>query len=254
MHNAYSVIKRNLFFYQTFQLQDVVACKEVVNHLADNKQVCMFKLLKRKWSILREMLYIMSIPYKATVSLQKQSLTLSDVFGIWLEMQLHLNACSKRTNYKSNLAKHLTSTLSERKEVIFKNPFMASALFLDPRFRSQIVRDEQKVDQAKETLKSIWRRLLALSVTEMHNTEERDHVIRPIMYPLVQTTSVLNSTQKGSFRSISPEKVRINRSQQKLTLNICWNRSSQLQCKQKNIFCNIGKREKENTKNCICSR
>lgn len=36
------------------------------------------------------------------------------------------------------------------------------------------MRDEQKVDQAKETLKSIWRRLLALSVTEMHNTEERD--------------------------------------------------------------------------------
>lgn len=136
----------------------------------------MFKLLKRKWLVLKELAFILSIPYKATVSFQRQSLTLSDVFGIWIDMQLHLTACSKRMNYQTNLAKHLLCTLSERKEVIFKNPFMSGALFLDPRFRNQIVRDDRKMEQAKETLKNVWRRFVALSVSDTNTTQASDEI------------------------------------------------------------------------------
>lgn len=120
----------------------------------------MFKLLRDKWLILKEISHVLSIPYKATIDLQRQSLTLSDVYGIWLSMQLHLNACSEKSNYQTGLVQLLVSSLNIRKECIFRNPFMSAALFLDPRFRMKIIRDEDKVIEAKETLKKVWRRLL----------------------------------------------------------------------------------------------
>lgn len=138
-------------------------CQKAVEYFADIEKSKLFQLLKRKWNILKEMTYILKIPYDATISLQKQTLTLSDVFGIWLIMQLHLEACVAKNHYQTNLAKHLLSTLNERKETIFKNPFMSSALFLDPRYRGQIVRNEDKIRQAKATLTNIWRRLIYIN-------------------------------------------------------------------------------------------
>lgn len=122
----------------------------------------MFRLLKKKWKVLREIAYILSIPYKATLDLQKQTLTLSDVFGIWMKIQFHLKVCVEKPNYETELSTHMLATVTERKDCIFKNPAMASALFLDPRFRREILRDSHKVDEAKKTLQNIWRRLIKL--------------------------------------------------------------------------------------------
>lgn len=125
-----------------------------------------FKLMQQKWDILKEIAYILGIPYKATISLQKKSLTLSDVFGIWLNMTLHLSACVKKCpNFKTNLASHLLNAMTERKEDLFNNPMMSCALFLDPRFRNQIVRDENKMQEAKTTLLNIWQRLTSLDAS-----------------------------------------------------------------------------------------
>lgn len=140
-------------------------CKQIVDYFAEIKKITAFELLKRKWSVLKETTHILSIPYNATISLQKQSLTLSDVFGIWLQMELHMKACETHKKYRTKLAKLLLTTFNERKETVFGNALMTSAIFLDPRFRSQIVHDENKMSLAKETLKNIWRRL---------NTTEND--------------------------------------------------------------------------------
>lgn len=137
----------------------------------------MFKFLQLKWAILREIAYLLSIPYNATIALQKKSLTLSDVFGIWLKMTLHLTACMKKENYQTDLASHLLNAVTERKEEIFNNPMMTSALFLDPRFRNQIVHDENKMQQAKTTLLNIWRRLITLDVDANKPAEVENVVI-----------------------------------------------------------------------------
>lgn len=123
----------------------------------------MFRLLLEKWTVLKEMLYVLRIPYKATISLQRRSLTLSDTFGIWLNMELHLNACIKNKNYKTELAKCLLKAVGNRKQVIFNNPLMTAAIFLDPRYRNQTINDQEKVQQAKETLLKIYRRMFVLS-------------------------------------------------------------------------------------------
>lgn len=78
-------------------------------------------------------------------------------------MKLHLLAIvTAKKNNKTGLAKYLLEALEERKDIIFSNPFMSAALFLDPRYRTQLINDEAKVEDAKETLKKIWRRLIAL--------------------------------------------------------------------------------------------
>lgn len=107
--------------------------------------------------MLREITYILQIPLRATIALQKHDLTLSDVYGIWMKLQLHLQACMKRGSYKTSLAKHLLNAITDRKNIIFKNPFMGCALFLDPRFRSQL--DEQKVQESKQMMCNIWQRI-----------------------------------------------------------------------------------------------
>lgn len=142
----------------------------MVGFCADVEKLKAFQLLKKKWIILEEMCYVLSIPYKATIRLQKRSLTLSDVFGIWTTTQLHLKNCIElKKKFKTDLAKHLLNDINERKETVFNNPLMTAALFLDPRFRRVIVQDEEKMDEAKKTLKNIWRRLLTLGASANEN-------------------------------------------------------------------------------------
>lgn len=105
------------------------------------------------------MVYILGIPHRATISLQRRDLTLSDVYGIWLEMQLHIKSCVQNVNFKTTLAQQLQDALIRRKENIFANPFMASALYLDPRYRSEVMKDSDKIEQAKNTLINLWHRI-----------------------------------------------------------------------------------------------
>lgn len=132
-------------------------CKAVIDHYANNRnKQC--KLLNRKWQILREIVYILQIPLRATIAMQQHDLTLSDAFGIWTKMQIHLVACARKTSYKTSLAKHLVDAVIQKKEVIYSNPFMTSAIFLDPRYRNQITSNETKVEESKRMLIDLWNR------------------------------------------------------------------------------------------------
>lgn len=120
-------------------------------------QIC--DLLLRKWLLLREIVYILRIPLRATIELQREDLTLSDVYGIWTKMRLHLEKCVNKTCYQTSLASYLLDALIIRQDSIFSNPFMIAAIFLDPRFRNQITSDEIKVVEAKNLLCDLWRRI-----------------------------------------------------------------------------------------------
>lgn len=109
--------------------------------------------------MLRETVYILGIPYRATVALQSKQLTLSDLFGIWLKMELHLQKCTESTTFKTNLPKELHKAVINRRGNLFNNPFMICAIFLDPRYRNQIINDENKVLEAKKTLRNLWYRI-----------------------------------------------------------------------------------------------
>lgn len=154
----------------SFQIHDVIALKEIVDYFADVKRINEFQLLKQNWVILTEIHDILIVPFKATIELQKRNLILSDVFGIWLKMKLHLQAIlSAKKNYKTDLATHLLQALDKRKTTIFSNPFMSCSMFLDPRYRNQITNDEIKVNEAKALLENIYRRLKAMKPPDSNN-------------------------------------------------------------------------------------
>lgn len=88
--------------------------------------------------------------------MERRDLTLSDAFGIWLKMELSLSHHSKKPSMQTDLSEWMLSSLCFRKENVFNNPFLFSALFLDPRFRKQIIQNEEKVKEAKNTLINLW--------------------------------------------------------------------------------------------------
>lgn len=131
----------------------------------------MFKLLKQKWSALKEMDKVLSIPYQATINLQKREPKLSDVYGIWLKVKIGLTKLiSTRKDYKTDLSNHILTALGNRNDTIFSNPFMSSAVFLDPRYRDQIRCNENKMQEAKSSFKNIWRRLQVIENLDVHET------------------------------------------------------------------------------------
>lgn len=122
----------------------------------------MYLCLNTKWNLIKEFVHILRVPYEATIRLQSVSLTLSDVYGIWLQMKLHLN-CLIRKKTAMSLQKHLLDALQDREMKIFDNSAMIIAIFLDPRFRSEIIRHAiTSEEDAIEKIKLLWNRLRVL--------------------------------------------------------------------------------------------
>lgn len=130
------------FFYFEFhiwQICDVIHNKNVVQHFADEQdQLC--RLLFRKWSTLLELQSLLQIPYQATIEVQRKNLCLSDTFGIWLNMQVLLSL--KMKTCKTSFAKCLRDSVVARKKTIFDNPAMCAAVYLDPRYRKELLRNK----------------------------------------------------------------------------------------------------------------
>lgn len=147
-----------------FQLFDVLESKLVVEYFA-GQGVKLFQMILSKWKTLKELVYVLKIPYNATVALQNPNITLSDVFGIWTKMRLHLEACAEKNIYKTKMSNYLVSSLNARKDTISNNSQMDCCLFLDPRFRGYILNDSRATERAKTNLVNIWRRLNFLGQT-----------------------------------------------------------------------------------------
>lgn len=141
------------------QLIDIISCKETISYFATEKNVTICRLLIAKWTALKEIVHIFRIPYKATVALQKYDITMSDVYGIWLKMEIHLKHCMTKKKFKTKLAICLNDTVNERKKTIFENTLMECAIFLDPRFRKEITNDLQKVARVKQNLIQMWNKV-----------------------------------------------------------------------------------------------
>lgn len=138
-----------------------LSCKNAIVYLGE-KNYKAAQLLRRKWNDLKELISILQIPYKATIALQRQDLTLSDAFGIWLKMNAHLESPPIKRLCKTNFAGCLINALHQRKQSIFNNSAMLSAIYLDPRFRYEICSNQDLREQAQQKLANLWYRLVSL--------------------------------------------------------------------------------------------
>lgn len=119
-------------------------------------------MMLQRWKTLKELILVLKIPYDATIALQNANITLSDVYGIWTKMKLHLEACTQKESYKSKLSQNLVQCLEWKHDIIFKNPKMECCLFLDPRFRRVILSDREAVERTRANLLDLHRHLMSL--------------------------------------------------------------------------------------------
>lgn len=145
-------------------------CKSVLLHLSEKRNFKEAQLLLLKWSELKEIVTVLQIPYKATIALQKTDLTLSDAFGIWLKIKIHLQSPVIKRLCRTNLANCLMNAINRRQQTIFNNSAMLSAIFLDPRYRFEILRDHHLTEKAISTLSNLWRRINCLASEETNET------------------------------------------------------------------------------------
>lgn len=139
-------------------MSDVEKIKHVVEYFA-KKNVKLFSMTLQKWKTLQEMIRVLRIPYNATIALQNPYITLSDVFGIWTKMTIHLEACAAKDLFKTELSQKLISASNARKESILNTPEMECCLFLDPRFRRVVLNNSGSVERAKAHLINLWSRI-----------------------------------------------------------------------------------------------
>lgn len=174
--NIYCILNIHLL-----QMYDVHECKKAIEFLAGmydrNKKLKMFKLLLKKWNILRELIVILQVPYKATVALQNHRITLSEAYGIWLKIDIHMSMLCNKKSYKTHLAKYILEYYRDRKNVIFDNPAMVCALYMDPRFRGQITHNQEKNELAKRLLLNLWRRILAVEAQSSLESPENQTIV-----------------------------------------------------------------------------
>lgn len=141
----------------------------VVDYFA-KKKVKLFEMVLKKWKTLKELVRVLRIPYDATIALQNPSITLSDLFGIWTKMTLRLGACAAKDAFKTGLSQELITALNARKESIFNTVEMECCLFLDPRFRGVILKNNDSANRARAQLISLWCQINSL---RKENTSHR---------------------------------------------------------------------------------
>lgn len=140
----------NTYFY--LQLLDISNAKPMIKYFAEQK-VKEYEFMLEKWHVLKEIKHILQIPYQATIDLQSRELTLSDLYGIWTKMELHLKAyCTQKTKFGTGLPNLLYNAITNRKEKLFKNPFMSSALYLDPRYHREVRKMPMLFEETKKML------------------------------------------------------------------------------------------------------
>lgn len=85
---------------------------------------------------------------------------MSDVFGIWLEMQIQIERILRKKMI-TNLATHLLEAIKNRRQIVFNNDITICAVFLDPRFRTEITRHKSFSDEetAINKLAVLWEQL-----------------------------------------------------------------------------------------------
>lgn len=86
-------------------------------------------------------------------------------------MRLHLEACTNRNNFKTKLANRILEALEVRSDTVFNTQQMECCLFLDPRYRDCILRNNEAVERAKAAAIKVWARVNGLGGMDcMHET------------------------------------------------------------------------------------
>lgn len=155
------------------QLDGLLRCLEAVQYFAPTDIHCAAVL--RDWHIIEEIVGILSVPFEITTLLETSTLTLSDVFGVLLKMEYKMQKFISNERRHTKLADNLLEKVSDRKIKLIVTPAMLCAVYLDPRYCSDLSSCETKI--AKLTLEKFHEKWMKRSESiqmETSDTNEND--------------------------------------------------------------------------------
>lgn len=109
------------------------------------------------WTKVCDVNRTLQIPLVATKLLQRSDLTMSDLYGCWLNMERKLKQMVENEDPPTNLALIFHQKVFERKQVLLENPMLITAAYLDARFNFTLT--EIQIQRAKSTLISLYRKI-----------------------------------------------------------------------------------------------
>lgn len=133
-------------------------------NFAGDKQ---YTLTEIEWLLVETLRKVLEIPYIATKKMQAEFFTLSDFYGVWLEVSARLSPMSHP------LARKMLVEMERRKADLMENPLMTSAIYLDPRF--QLCLDEKQKEEAIRFLVALWQRIQKLTEQNEQETESENN-------------------------------------------------------------------------------
>lgn len=124
-----------------------------------NASVNTTNLNESEWEMLRKIADVLRIAFDMTKYLQRNNITLSDVYGEWLMLQYAVTKknSSETSSHGIDLAKNLKDSLVFYQGRLFANPMMVAAIFLDPRFKGTMKLSAKNLAISKLT--KIWMQL-----------------------------------------------------------------------------------------------
>lgn len=133
-------------------LKKLLKCKNVILSLAEKNIDYSFE--ENKWIKLSLVVESLKPLVKASLKLQSKQLTLSDVFGVWVQCKIQLRTL------KNIVSEILFNQLSNTESILLESDSMLGAVFLDPRYQI-LLKSSQKI-RAVQHLKEIWNKLKIL--------------------------------------------------------------------------------------------
>lgn len=147
---------------------------DVIKHFAKKER--RFQILLNKWEKVKEMHNILQILYEATNQSQRADMTLSDFYGCWLLAKIQLENFQE---HHTNLARQMLHAMNRREKILIDNDTMVSAVFLDPRYSSELT--ESQIERAKANLVNCWCNLKSTVTQNNVNQNERTNTKRDFL-------------------------------------------------------------------------
>lgn len=131
------------------------------------------EIVLQEWSTIEKIDSILSIPSEVTVAVESPNLTMSDLFGALLRMELKLEKLKQSQNQQTDLAEILFEKFNTRRLKLIETPAMKCAVYLDPRFNYELSPSETKI--AKYTIENLYSKYKKnVERTETPNTSKED--------------------------------------------------------------------------------
>lgn len=169
-------------------MSDTLKCKEIISHFANTNKL--FEMILKKWKVIEEIVAVLKIPYDATIALQNRDFTLSDFYGHWLAMEIQLKRKVKKAQCITKLPQHLLVALEKRQKQLLDNKTIMTAVYLDPRYRSDIEECPDKEELVKHHIQDIWNKVQSLKnpptasnedVVELSDSDSSDDDVHNIL-------------------------------------------------------------------------